>query len=191
MAEPLRIENNVHLEKLLTSDKEMEKEVRALVAKVLQTAAREVSSDAASAIQSDPKGTARSVRRMIYKKVLGGNINILSPRRAGKRGAAPGGSRGRLPRTTDILSYRGADRSFILRFLDSGTDDRVSTYMNGHRIMRAQKVPWHTYKSGRIGGRGSITPRNFFGAAAQQAIEKAAERLTVLLEQLYKQRINE
>ena len=191
MAEPLRIENNVHLEKLLTSNKEMEAEVRALVAKVLQTAAREVSSAAAGAIQSDPKGTARAVRRMIYKQVLGGNINILNKKKAGARDSTGTSVRGRTSRTEQIMSYRGVDRQFILRFLDSGTNARVTTHMNGHTIERSRKVPWYTYKSGRIGGRGAIAPRNFFGTAAQQAIEKAAARLSVLLEQLYKQRINE
>lgn len=191
MAEPLHIENNVHLEKLLTTNKEMEAEVRALVAKVLQTARREVSSAAADAIQSDPRGTARAVRRMVYKQVLGGNINLLNKKKASSRGAVGSSNRGRTQRTEQIMSYQGQDRQFILRFLDSGTKGRVATHMNGHAIQRINKVPWHTYKSGHVGGRGSLTARGFFGPAAQQAIKKAAEQLSVLLDQLYKQRINE
>ena len=191
MAEPLHIENNVHLEKLLSTDRTMEQEMRKLVAKVLQTAVREVSSAASSAIQSDPKGTARAVRKMIYKQVLGGNVNIINKKRASGGGSVGGSRRGRTQRTEQIMSYQGKDRQFILRFLDSGTNSRVTTHMNGHTIMRTQKVPWHTYKSGQVGGRGAITPRNFFGPAAEQAIEKAANQLSVLIEQLYKQRINE
>ena len=195
MAEPLRIESNVHLEKLLTSDPKMEAEIRAIVSKVLRTAVKEVSHDAAQFIQNDPREAYKAVRKMVYKRVLGGNINILSPRRAGKRGAAPGGSRGRLSRTTDILSYRGVDRSFILRFLDSGTDDRRATYMNGHRIMRENinERPKRRggYMTNVIGARGRITARGFFGPAAKRAITNAAKEMSVLLEQLYKQRINE
>lgn len=195
MAEPLRIESNVHLEKLLTSNKEMEAEIRAIVSKVLREAVKEVSSAAAQYIQYDPRGAYKAVRKMVYKRVIGGNINILSPRKAGKRGAAPGGSRGRLSRTTDILSYRGVDRSFILRFIDSGTDERKASYMNGHRIMRENinERPKRNggYMTNVIGARGRITARGFFGPAAQKAIANAAKEMSVLLEQLYKQRINE
>ena len=191
MAEPLHIENNVHLEKLLTTDKTMEKEIRALVANVLQTAVREVGSAAAGAIKYDPRGTAHAVRKMLYKQVLGGNINILNKKKAGARGSVGSSVRGRTQRTEQIMSYQGRDRQFILRFLDSGTNARVTTHMNGRTIQRINKVPWHTYRSGQIGGRGSITPRGFFGPAAEQAIKKAATQLSALIEQLYKQRIND
>ena len=195
MAEPLRIETNVHLEKLLTSDPEMEKEIRAIVSKVLRTAVKEVSHEAAQHIQNDPRGAYKAVRKMVYKRMLGGNINILSPRRAGKRGAAPGGNRGRLARTADILSYRGVDRSFILRFLDSGTDDRKASYMNGHRIIRENISERPNRRGGYmtkvIGGRGRIMARGFFGPAAEKAIANAAKEMTVLFEKLYQQRIND
>lgn len=195
MAEPLRIESNVHLEKLLTSDTNMEKEIRDIVSKVLRTAVKEVSHEAARYIKNDPRGAYKAIRKMVYKKVLGGNINILSPRKAGKRGDAPGGSRGRLARTADILSYRGVDRSFILRFLDSGTDDRRATYMNGHRIMREnindRPKRRGGYMTNVIGARGRITARGFFGPAAQKAIANAAKEMTVLFEKLYQQRIND
>ena len=194
MAEPLRIESNVHLEKLLTSDPEMEKEIRAIVSKVLREAVKEVSSAAASYIQHDPRGAYKAVRKMVYKRVIGGNINILSPKRAGKRGAAPGGSRGRLARTADIMSYRGVDRSFILRFIDSGTDERKASYMNGHPIMRSNINERPKRKGGYmtnvIGSRGRITPRGFFGPAAQKAIGNAAKEMGILFEKLYQQRIN-
>ena len=195
MADPLRIESNVHLEKLLTSDPEMEKEIRAIVSKVLRTAVKEVSHEAAQYIQNDPREAYKAVRKMVYKRVLGGNINILSPKRAGKRGAAPGGSRGRLARTADILSYRGVYRSFILRFIDSGTDDRKATYMNGHRIVRANISERQKRRGGYvtdvIGARGRITARGFFGPAAKRAIANAAKEMTVLFEKLYQQRIND
>lgn len=190
MAEPLHIENNVHLEKLLSTDHTMEEEMRKLVAKVLQTAVREVSSAASNAIKSDPKGTARAVRRMIYKQVIGGNINIVNKKKASGGGSAGTSRRGRTQRTEQIMSYKGKDRQFILRFLDSGTNARVTTHMNGHTILRMNKVPWHQYKSGTVGGRGAIAPRNFFGPSAEQAIEKAANQLSKLIEQLYQERIN-
>jgi hypothetical protein len=75
--------------------------------------------------------------------------------------------------TEQILGYTGADRGFILRFVNEGTDDRVTENMNAHTIRRTEKVKYHNYKSGRIGGRGRITGRNFFGPAARAAIRTA------------------
>ena len=70
-------------------------------------------------------------------------------------------------RTEDLLTYQGSDRGFILRFLNAGTSDRES----------------------RIGNRGSIAARNFFGTSSQQAMEKAAEQLDALIETLIKQEL--
>jgi hypothetical protein len=114
-------------------------------------------------------------------------VSILEKKKAGAGGAAPGGNRGRLRRTEDIMSYQGADRGFILRFINQGTDARTTTYMNGHPIQRTKKVPWHTYKSGQIGGRGAIRARNFFANSSQQAMEAAAEHLTQLIDELIKE----
>jgi hypothetical protein len=70
-------------------------------------------------------------------------------------------------RTEDLLTYQGADRGFILRFLNAGTSDRES----------------------RVGRRGSIAARNFFATSAQSAMEKAAAQLDTLIEDLIKQEI--
>ena len=178
MAEPIKIENNVHLEKLLTSNPEMEKEIRSIISTVLRTAVREVQSAASSAIQSDPRGAAKAVRKMVYKQILGGNINILNPRQARGGGSAPASVRGRLARTDQIESYTGADRAFVLRFIDSGTGERTVSHMNGKAMVSG---------SGR---RGKIIARNFFGPAAQQAMSKAVQDMSRKLEQLYQKRIN-
>ena len=195
MAEPLHIESNVHLEKLLTSNPEMEKEIRAIISKVLRKAVSEVGSAASQYIKYDPRGAYKAVRKMVYKRMLGGNINILSPRRAGKRGSEPASTRGRLSRTTDIMSYRGVDRSFILRFVNSGTDERRTTHMNGHDILRnnIQERPKRNggYMTNVIGARGRITPRGFFGPAAEKAMNKAAQEMAIAFEKLYQQRIKE
>lgn len=70
-------------------------------------------------------------------------------------------------RTEDLLTYQGADRGFILRFLNAGTDDR-----NSH-----------------IGHRGAISARSFFADSSQQAMEKAAQQLDGLIEDLIKKEI--
>ena len=81
----------------------------------------------------------------------------------------------------------GSDRGFILRFVNAGTDARVATHMNGHAILRKEKVKWHTYKSGEIGGRGAIRARNWFGNNSQKAMEEAAGQAAQLIDKLIKE----
>ena len=163
----------------------MEKKVQGLIRKVLLQARKQIS-DAArqpNVMKSDPRQAYKAVKSAVYRRILGGNVSILNKRKAGKRGPVPpvvhqmetrvnskGNHRGgnRMPRsrrTEDLLTYQGADRGFILRFLNAGTSDRES----------------------RIGNRGSIAARSFFATSSQQAMEKAAEQLDTLIEDLIKQ----
>lgn len=173
------------LESLLMSNPEMEKKVQGLIRKVLLAARRTISGDAKGVIKNDPRQAYKAVKSAVYRRILGGNVSILSKRRAGKRGPVPpvvhqletrvnskGNHRGgnRMPRsrrTEDLLTYQGADRGFILRFLNAGTEGRES----------------------RIGNRGSIAARSFFATSSQQAMEKAAEQLDTLIEDLIKQEL--
>ena len=174
------------LESLLMSNPAMEKKVQGLIRKVLVAARREISNDIKGGlIKSDPRQAYKAVKTAVYRRILGGNVSILSKRRAGKRGTLPpvvhqleprvnskGNHRGgnRMPRsrrTEDLLTYQGADRGFILRFLNAGTEDRES----------------------RVGNRGAISARSFFATSSQQAMEKAAEQLDVLIEDLIKKEL--
>ena len=176
------------LESLLMSNPEMEKKVQGLIRKVLLQARRHISDAASqtSVMKSDPRQAYKAVKSAVYRRILGGNVSILNKRKAGKRGPVPpivhqlesrvnskGNHRGgnRMPRsrrTEDLLTYQGADRGFILRFLNAGTADRES----------------------RIGNRGSIAARSFFATSSQQAMEKAAEQLETLIEDLIKKEIS-
>lgn len=170
------------LESLLMSNPAMEKKVQGLIRKVLLAARKEISTAASGKIKNDPRQAYKAVKTAVYRRILGGNVSILSKRRAGKRGPLPpvvhqletrvnskGNHRGgnRMPRsrrTEDLLTYQGSDRGFILRFLNAGTSDRES----------------------RIGNRGAISARSFFATSSQRAMEKAAEQLDVLIEDLIK-----
>jgi hypothetical protein len=173
------------LENLLMSNPAMEKKVQGLIRKVLLAARRQVSGDIKGVIKSDPRQAYKAVKSAVYKRILGGNISLLSKRTAGKRGPVPpvvhqletrvnskGNHRGgnRMPRsrrTEDLLTYQGADRGFILRFLNAGTATRESG----------------------IGFRGAIAPRNFFADSSQQAMENAAAQLDILLDELIKKEL--
>ena len=190
MATTIEIDNNARLDRLLMTNPDTEKDVRRLVATVLQAAEKEVESAAARAMRNgDYRNTALSVRHSIYRRVLGGNVNILSGGRG--RGTKPPkvlpSSRGRLQKTTDMMGYR--DRSFILRWLDDGTNGRTIEHMNGHRMLRqsTSERPKNRYYRfpGSLGARGKVTATHFFGPSANAAIEKAADELVVLLNQMF------
>lgn len=168
------------------SNPAMEKKVQGLIRKVLLEARKTISNAARSDIKNDPRQAYKAVKSAVYRRILGGNVSILNRRKAGRRGAVPpvvhkletavnskGNHRGgnRMPRsrrTEDMLAYQGADRGFILRFLNAGTEGRES----------------------RIGNRGAIAPRNFFANNSRQAMEKAAEQLDGLIEELIQKEMN-
>jgi hypothetical protein len=174
------------LESLLMSNPQMEKKVQALIRKVLLAARKEISTAASGKIKNDPRQAYKAVKTAVYRRILGGNVSILNKRKAGKRGPVPpivhkletqvnskGNHRGgnRMPRsrrTEDLLTYQGADRGFILRFLNAGTSDRES----------------------RVGNRGSISARSFFATSSQRAMEQAASQLETLIEELIKKEIS-
>lgn len=175
------------LEKLLMSNPEMERKVQGLIRKVLLEARKVVSNAASNSnvMKSDPRKAYKAVKSAVYRRILGGNISILNKRKAGTRGPVPpvyhalehrtnskGNHRGgnRMPRsrrTEDLMTYQGSDRGFILRFLNAGTEGRES----------------------RVGNRGNIAARSFFGTSSQQAMEKAAEQLDLLIQDLIKQEL--
>ena len=110
---------------------------------------------------------------MVYRQLLGGNINILrktratagastyTPTRTLKPGQRGGNRRPRSPRTEQVDSYFGRDRAWILRIISSGTDTR------------------HT----RYGNRGSIAARNWFQNMAPKEMELAAGNLADVIEE--------
>ena len=178
MNSAITIQNNVHLEKLLRTDPTMELGMRNAVKYVLDQARKDVVSDLSSKITNDPKHAVRAVRHTLYKQILGGNINILRKKRAGKTGSVPASSRGRLKKTEQMLGYIGSDRGFILRFLNKGTGTRESSYMNAHLIRNGNKAD-----------RGMIPGQNFFGPAAQAAINEVVPILQQKFDELIQQQI--
>lgn len=121
-------------------------------------------------------GSASSaILRRMYKGEYGGNINIAESRgriSSRKRLYEPGNVKPRhvSDRTRKLNEYYGPDRSFILRFLEGGTDVRTAkTY--GPKG-RGSMASW--------GARGSISPRSFFhpmGADMELAAQQLGQTL--------------
>ena len=161
------------LDRLLASNPDMEKRMQDIIRKVLRYARAEVSKGAKSSIPNDPRNAYKAVKTAIYKRILGGSVSILNRRRASGRTSnyepprtlQPGQRGGnRVPRgarTQQLMSYEGADRAFILRFLNSGTSARTAGKRGGVLT----------------GNRGRIAARNWFQPTAQQALSQAIDKL--------------
>lgn len=153
------------LEAALSTDPKTEQRMRALVRKVLKETREEIIRSVHFA-NGDPHRSLEAVRRVTYRKILGGNVNIYDRRRKssaasqGNTSTTPTGKRQRSANTQRILDYGPLDRGFILRFVNQGTDRRTTSY----------------------GNRGSIRARNFFGATGEAKVSEAADRLARLID---------
>ena len=171
------IEQRKILESALSTNPKTQKALQKLIRKALMEVRPELVSAARGAMKSDPRGAAHGIRLSVYKKILGGNVNILNSRKAGTptsdeppRKLRPGQRGGnRVPRgarTDTVMHYGPHDRQWILRFINSGTSDRMA----GTR-------------GGRLSGnRGAIAPRNFFRGAGERALTKAADNLANMID---------
>lgn len=164
-------ENQEMLGHLLTYEPGFDREFRKVIKTLLREARNNLSKDAKNYLKSDPRKAARAVKYSVYKTLFGGNISILSKRRAGAKyelqrerklrpGQWGGNRRQRSKRTEDIDTYFGADRGFILRFLNAGTSERMTRY----------------------GNRGSIPSTGWFEHTAPWQMEAAASKLAAEIE---------
>lgn len=160
------VENAEMFDHLLTTDTNFNDSTRAMIRSVLKDARKKVSRDISGYLDSDPRKAARAVKFAVYKTLFGGNLSILAKRKAGakyelvrkrkldenphQRG---GNRRPRSQRTQQLETYFGADRGFVLRFLNAGTNTRETRY----------------------GTRGAIGPRGVFEHTAPWQMETAAE----------------
>lgn len=167
--------------RIMTSDPDMAKMFRSRIRKLLQEARRHLSTDARNYLSDDPRKAARAVKSSVYKTLFGGNLSILQKRTAGARyelrrprklDGSPnqrgGNRRPRMSERNRLDYYFGADRGFILRFINSGTTERETRY----------------------GNRGSIRQSGWFGHTAPFQMEAAAEKLAEEIEEYVKKQTN-
>lgn len=169
------IEEQERLKRILADDPIFERKLQKVVDEALRAVRNEVVRDARQIMGSDPRHAARAVRRSVYKRVLGGQVNILKKRRAGRIGELPDSDtnqwwRRRGYKTGQMARYQGSDRGFVLRFLNAPAKGRVSPTMDAHPMYRKSidERPKHRqYNSRTLGNRGDI------GANGQNFFEKS------------------
>ena len=185
------------LDALLLKDPKMEKKIQHIIGRALRKAEKKMESYVGSNVLSnDPRHAAKAIRYTVYRRILGGNLNILHGK---QRGAAtgytperhPSSGRGgnrrpRSSRTIRMEGYEGADRSFILRFQNSGArvgggNRQLGSYdfkVDEHRgkVKRgSQGGNVNKYgKTVNTGSRGRIAARNWFGNISDSYMQEVA-----------------
>lgn len=185
---------------MMSDDPGFRRRVNAVIKQVLNEARKEISQDASEVLKNDPRKAYKAVRSAVYKRLLGGQVNILQRRKAGQptnyrkplKGLPKrGGNRwGRSERTKAIEGYEGMDRGFILRFINAGTVDRgIRSYTDKdgkvHDLRTASSMNIKT--RALSGNRGSIAARNWFGSASHKALEKASAQMQELIDKIIAQ----
>ena len=176
---------NGRLKALQTDNPGFDKRIRAAIREILIESRKQLVSQSASGLkmQGDPRQAYKAVKTAVYRRVLGGSVSLLNRRKAGARLPEPpvvhqmetrtnskGNHRGgnRMPRsqrTIDLMTYSGADRAFILRFLNQGTDARIAGTRDGKINAK----------------RGAIAPRKWFQQASTQQLQQAAGKIEELI----------
>lgn len=170
--------------KLLTTDPIFAANFKKYIRTVLKEARKNLTKDARDYMDSDPRKASLAVRYAVLKQYFGGELDILY-KKPGTAGAKyrlirkrkldenphqRGGNR--RPRIEDKRNrldyYYGVDRQYILRFIGSGTVQRMS----------------------RFGNRGSIRRSNWFGHTAPWQMETAAEKVAKALNEYIKHETN-
>jgi hypothetical protein len=169
------------LERLKYDEMVRTSDIRKVFAKVAKPVKKTVQQGARAAMKSDPRKAWKGVRVITLKGGKGVVVGLLNPRKAGKasgysktKGGRSGITRNRprSKRTIAMEGYQGADRSFILRMLNQGTDTRMA----GTR--GTLKKP---------ANRGALTARRFFDRA-EPAMKKASESLATELGKIIEKR---
>ena len=186
-----------HLRKIMSDDPDFRRRVNAVIKRVLNSARKEIMDIAKGEMDSDPRHAYKAVRSAVYKRILGGQVNILAKRRAGtptsyqkplKGLPKRGGNRwGRSERTIQMEGYEGTDRGFILRFINAGTVDRsIRSYTDRtgvrHDLRSGSSMNIHTHALN--GNRGNITGRNWFGSASHTALLRASYDLNDFIDKI-------
>jgi len=161
---------------------------------VMAMATKEVQEGAKSALPNDVSQAYRAVRSLVYKRIYGGNINILTGKR--KRGSQPipasptqsgrgGNRRQRSANTIRMMGYWGEDRGFVLRWINEGTNPRHIGTSNNTKVNKriGRGVTSASVAGSRNGNRGRITARHWFEGASMSALYDASARMTAMVDE--------
>ena len=177
-----------------TKNPMMRKRINEVIREMMKQVRKKLQDNAQSGLQmkEDPRKAYKAIKMAVYRKIFGGNVSILSPRRAGtlrlyeppRHPSRRGGNRIKRPkggRTETMMSYTGGDRWMVLQWLNNGTRERYIGGRNGKT--EAQYNKFIADRNGR-GFRGSISARNWFGPRSTQELRSAAANLDKMIDDI-------
>lgn len=193
------------LDALLMKDPKMEKKIQHIIGRALRKAEKKMESYVGSNVLSnDPRHAAKAIRYTVYRRILGGNLNILHGKQRGEAtsytparhpSSGRGGNRkARSDRTIRMEGYEGADRSFILRFQNSGARvgggnrelGKTNFKVDEHRAkVKRGSQGGNVNKYGKTvntGSRGRIAARNWFGNISDSYMQEVAATIETEVE---------
>lgn len=201
------VELNVkNIERMMTDDPELRKRLREAISKDVLAARNAVMRNMQKVFDNgDPNGASHAVRRVIYEKVLGANLNIFDMQKGtaswsyrqkeradagiGSRMGRGGNRRTRSFLTSRYQGYEGKARGFILRWVNEGM-----TKTNPRKIKftyndKREENKWNKHPN--TGNRGAISARNFFGSIASSALNVVSQHLAQIIEEEIAKAFNE
>ena len=179
------------LRKMQTDNPATKRALQTIIRRAIGEARKNVIRDAQDVLDNDPRHAYKAVRYAVYKRLFGGQVNILNSRRAGaETGYRPartltsgqrGGNR-RLRTSRSLDKYEGVDRGFILRWLNNGmtkTNPRVIKFTENDR-RRVDK--WNKHPN--TGNRGTIRARNWFKGASLKELQAVTGEMQELIDRV-------
>lgn len=182
---------------LATKNPEMRRRINEVIRAMLREVRKRLQDNAQSGLQmqEDPRKAYKAIKMAVYRRIFGGNVSILSPRRAStlrlyeppRKGTSDPKGRGgnrmkRSGRTTTMMSYTGGDRWMILQWLNNGTRMRYSG--SGRNGKSEAQYNAFILRSGGRGFRKSIAARNWFGPASSGQLERAAANIDKMIDKI-------
>ena len=179
------------LEQAMSTNPKTQKALQKLIRQVIMEARAKVLQ---AFPLNDPRQSRKSVRTMVYKKILGANINIYQSRKAHGRsdyepprtlrpGQRGGNRRPRSVRTDTVMHYGPYDRGWILRFHNDGTQQRnIQKLTEYKRADGTSKFRWSS-NGGTYGNRGSLKALHWFKGAAEERLVAAADTLALMIDE--------
>lgn len=201
------------LKRLLSTDPVMKKKLEETISDVMFLARKHASEEIKQYMFDDAREAYRAVHNSVYKRVVGGSLNIFTRRRvlrkgnwipkpSNRYGNITGPVRGRTRRTLDFYGYNGIDRGMILRWNSEGTAARYTKNMDGKAIdmekrakIRDRRGGWHNkskgerFKYAEIGGRGGASmtngrARGMFTKAAMPEVNTVETQFQLLVDKI-------
>lgn len=184
------------LQQLRTDNPGFEKRLREVIRKILGHARANLRKDAANGLdmQSDPRNAYKAVRFAVYKRLFGGQVNILQSRRAGAsttyspprtlKAGRRGGNR-RLRTSRNLDKYEGVDRGFILRWLNNGMTKTNPRTIHFTENPNRKVDKWNKHPN--TGFRGAIAPRGWFHNASLKELQDVAGEMQQLIDKVIKE----